>query len=90
MKKLQKFISILSVCSCLFSCNKGDDNKQASPLADTVLTKERLIGKWDIKSVAQYFYFNDSVTYSYTLTDGVKSELMETLWGTGKVMIIPF
>lgn len=66
MKKLQKFISILAVFSCLFSCNKGDDNKQASPLADTVLTKERLIGKWDVKSVAQYFYVNDSVTYSYT------------------------
>jgi len=65
MRPLKLILAAILLAPLLEACNKTD-NRNTNPVADTVLTKERLIGKWDVKSVAKYYYLNDSVTYSYT------------------------
>lgn len=65
MKPLKLILAAIMLSSLLEACNKKDD-KNADQGAATVLTKEKLLGKWDVKSIAKYYYLNDTVTYSYT------------------------
>lgn len=65
MKQLLFILTTIFFSSLFPACNKAD-NGNDTPVADTILTKEKLIGKWNVKSIAKYYYFNDSVTYSYT------------------------
>ncbi|HRO42829.1 MAG TPA: hypothetical protein PL009_08345 [Flavipsychrobacter sp.] len=93
MKLLQHLTTSIILSCLLFSCSKGDSNKDAVPLADTILTKEKLIGKWEAENVSTFWFKNDILTDQYTYKRGgnkVYNGDIITYWNSAQTSYITF
>lgn len=62
--RVTAFVAVLLLPSLLSSCDKKN-NSNANPVADTVLTSQRLQGKWEVNSIKFYNFIEDTLRNSY-------------------------